>query len=66
MAVQVLKLGLALETKHDWIPALAGFRDSRMKLRKFLQAGQFVDDKPHPPLGLGRFIQQAQNQPINP
>ena len=66
MAVQVFKLGLALEAKHDRIPALAGFGDGGVELRKFLQARQLVDDEPHPLLRLGRLIQQAQHQPVNP
>ena len=50
MAVQVFELGLALESEYDGIPALAGFGDGGMKLRQLLQAGQLVDDEPHPPL----------------
>ena len=66
MPIQVFKLGLALEAQHDRIPALACFGDRRVELRKFLQAGQLVDDEPHALLRFGRFIQQAQYEPINP
>ena len=66
MAVQIFKLGFALEAKHYGVPALAGFRDGRVKLWKFLQARQLVDDEPHALLHLGRFIQKSQYQPVNP
>src|SRR5581483_5433716 len=66
MAVQVLKLGLALEAKHDRIPAFASFADGRVELGQLLQARQFVDHKPHAPLSLSRLVQETYNKPINP
>ncbi len=66
MAVQVFKLGFALESKHDRIPALAGLGDGSVELRQLLQARQLVDDKPHTLLRLRGLIQEPQYQPINP
>ena len=47
MAVDVFELGLALETQDQWVPAFSVLSYRRMKLGEPLQAGQFVQDKPH-------------------
>src|SRR5580658_9177713 len=66
MAVQIFKLSLTLKAQHDRISALAILGNSGVELRKFLQTGQLVDNKPHALLTLCRLIQQAQYQPLNP
>ena len=56
VAVDDLKLGLALEAKHQRVPAFAVLSDSRMELRQTLQARQLIQDKPYRVLVLGRRI----------
>ena len=60
------KLGLALETQHQRIPALSVLGDGRVELGETLQARQLVQDKPYRLLvRLGR-IQEPQHQQVDP
>ena len=47
MTIDHLKLGLALESKHERVLALPVLGDGGVELRELLQAGQLVDHKPY-------------------
>ena len=66
MAVEVFQLGLALETQNDRILALAIFCNGRVELRQLLQTRQLIDHEPCPLLAILRFVQEAQDQQVDP
>ena len=61
-----LKLGLALEAKHQRVLRFSVFGDGGMELRQTLQTGQLVQHKPDRMLALFRLIQETQNEQVNP
>ena len=66
VAVDELKLGLALEAKHKRVLRFPVLGDGGVELRQALQAGQLVQHKPDRVLAFLRFIQETQNQQVNP
>jgi hypothetical protein len=66
VAVNHFKLSFALETQHERIFRLSIFRDRRVELRQTLQTRQLVQHKPDRVLAFLGFVQQAQNEKIDP
>ena len=67
MAVNVLKLGLALEAEHQRILAILRFSVMAVwSCGKLLQAGQLVDHKPDVALSRLRRGQQPHDQQVDP
>ena len=66
MAVNDLKLRLALEPKNDRIARFPIFRDRSVQLRKSLKARQLIEHKPDRMLSRFWCAQEAQNEHVDP
>src|SRR5580658_1267302 len=66
LAVTLFKLASALESEHNRVAGFAALRDDSMELRQLVQAGQFIQHKPHRLRRIHTGRQHAENQHIKP